>query len=254
MLSLAQIENGPIDEEAIQFSTTVGLHQGWSEPHLLASLAYLEEFPWHSVHYIHFSWELVLIPILRALLLVALLEVCCTGIMPILYVVLIDSFSTGMNFYDFFIFITHFCLANLVQLCHLLRDCKNPTWSSSTVARHLALNLRSLWNIAVKINSIGGVAGSPGFFLDIRETLDDPTFLNLCVGLERTFGMIHKKQSFCFDTKKDLVDDLTSLDIIRTYGSQICTAKDLVRFIDNAIAIVSGINSEIVLPSELDGA
>lgn len=45
MLSLAQIENGPIDEEAIQFSTTIGLHQGWSEPHLLASLAYLEEFP-----------------------------------------------------------------------------------------------------------------------------------------------------------------------------------------------------------------
>ncbi|KAK7835162.1 jmjc domain-containing protein 4 [Quercus suber] len=162
--------------------------------------------------------------------------------------------NTGMNFYDFFIFITHFCLANLVQLCHLLRDCKNPTWSSSTVARHLALNLRSLRNIAVKINSIGGVAGSHGFFLDIRETLDDPTFLNLCVGLENTFGMIHKKQSFCFDTKKDLVDDLTSLDIIRTYGSQICTAKDLVRFIDIAIAIVSGINGEIILPSELDGA
>ncbi|KAM3703940.1 hypothetical protein ACB098_04G134400 [Castanea mollissima] len=162
--------------------------------------------------------------------------------------------NTGMNFYDFFIFITHFCLANLAQLCNLLRDCKNPTWSSSTVARHLALNLRSLQNIAVKINSIGGVAGSHGFFLDIRETLDDPTFLNLCVGLERTFGMMHKNQSFCFDTKKDLVDDLTSLDIIRTYGSQICTAKDLVRFIDSAIAIVSGINSEIVLPSELDGA
>ena len=159
-----------------------------------------------------------------------------------------------MNFYDFFIFITRFCLANLVQLCHLLRDCENPTWSSSALAQHLALNLQSVRKIAVKINSIGGVAGSHGFFLNIRETLEDPGFLNLCMGLERTYGMIHKQQS-CFDKKKDLLDDLTNFDIIRTYSSQICTAKDLVRFIDNAIVKISGINSdEIVLPLESDGA
>jgi hypothetical protein len=168
--------------------------------------------------------------------------------------VLIAAFSTGMNFYDFFVFITSFCLANLVQLCYLLRDCKS-TWSLSPVAQHLALNLGSVRKIVCKIKSVGGLAGNHGFFLDMRETLDDPRFLHLCTGLERVYEMIHKQQSCCFDTKKDLVDDLRDLDTTRTYSSQVFTAEDLVSFIDNAITKLSCTNcEEIVLPSEWDGA
>jgi hypothetical protein len=168
--------------------------------------------------------------------------------------VLITSFSTGMNFYDFFVFITCFCLANLVQLCYLLRDCKSIQ-SSSLVAQHLALNLGSVRKIVDKLKSVGGLAGNHGFFLDMRETLDDPRFFHLCTGLERVYGMIHKQQSCCFDTKKDLVDDLRELDTTRTYGSQVFTAEDLISFIDNAITKLSCTNCEgIVLPSEWDGA
>lgn len=178
----------------------------------------------------------------------------CWGYVDAIFV-LIASFSTGMNFYDFFVFITCFCLANLVRLCYLLRD-RESIQSLSPVAQHLALNLGSVRKIVCKIKSVGGgLAGNHGFFLDMRETLDDPRFLHLCTGLERVYEMIHKQQSCCFDTKKDLVEDLRDLDATRTYNSQVFTAEDLISFIDNAIKKLSCTYcEEIVLPSEWDGA
>lgn len=160
-----------------------------------------------------------------------------------------------MNFYDFFIFLTRFFLANLVQLCNLCRDSENSAQSSSPVARHLALNLGSVRNVAFKIKSVGGLAGNNGFFLDISEILDDPSFHNLCMGLEKVYGMIRTLQSCSFDIKKDLGDDFMELNSIRTYGSQVFTAQDLVRFIDDAVAELGVPNvKEIVLPSERDAA
>lgn len=175
--------------------------------------------------------------------------------MSILYFVLITSFSTGMNFNDFYFFLAHFCLANVVELCCLQKNCKNSILSSSLVAQHLAMNLRSVRKIILEIRSVGGLAGNHGIFLDIRETLDDPSFLNLCTGLERVYGIIHKLKSDHFDTKKDLVDDLMDLDSVLSNCSRVFKAEDLVRFIDKAIAKLGGINGdEIVSLSERDGA
>lgn len=159
--------------------------------------------------------------------------------------------NTGMNFYDFLIFITRFCLANLVQLSYFLRDSK-PIQSLSPLAQHLALNLGSIQNIASKIKSVGSLSGNQGFFLDMKETLDDPMFLNLCIELERVYEMLHKQQNCHFDTKKILVDDLRDLDNIRTNRSQVFTAEDLVHLIENAITNLGGTNcEEIVLRSKL---
>ncbi|XP_040987059.1 2-oxoglutarate and iron-dependent oxygenase JMJD4 isoform X1 [Juglans microcarpa x Juglans regia] len=163
--------------------------------------------------------------------------------------------NTGMNFNDFYFVLAHFCLANVVELCCLRRNCENSIHSSSLVAQHLAMNLRSVRKTVLEIESVGGLDGNCGIFLDIRETLDDPSFLNLCTGLERVYGMIHKLKSGDIDTRKDLVDDLMDLDSIRTNGSQVFKAEELVIFIDKAIAKLGGTNGdEIDLLSERDGA
>ncbi|KAK3164519.1 hypothetical protein QOZ80_1AG0020350 [Eleusine coracana subsp. coracana] len=57
--------------------------------------------------------------------------------------------NTGMNFYDFFIFIVRFTLANAIELCHIqqLEDTVIPT----ETAHHLVYNLTSIRNVASKM-------------------------------------------------------------------------------------------------------
>ncbi|XP_057952213.1 arginine-specific demethylase JMJ20 [Malania oleifera] len=147
--------------------------------------------------------------------------------------------NTGMNFYDFFIFIVRFCFANLVLLCYLLRD-HNPTWSSSPMAQTLALNLVSIQKIALKMKFDQGLAANIDF-VDFRETLDNTDFVKLCTVLSKTYGMIHEQmiheqwEQSC-DIKKILVDGLRAFDFMKTSSSEIRTPEDLVNFIDIALA------------------
>ncbi|KAL9439150.1 hypothetical protein AB3S75_024752 [Citrus x aurantiifolia] len=155
--------------------------------------------------------------------------------------------NTGMNFYDFFSFISRFSLVNVVILFHLCRDYENQIWSSSPVARHLALNLVSIRKIALKMKSVNDVAGSFGFFMDLKETLDDPKFLKLCMGFCRTYGMIHEEEKWSCEIKKALMLDFED------YDSLISSPEDLVKFIDFAAGKFSGnCSEENILLSRLE--
>lgn len=143
-------------------------------------------------------------------------------------------FQTGMNFFDFFIFLSRFFLANIAQLCCQHGDNEISVSSSSQVAHHLAVNLVSIRRIALKMKSIDGVAGNRGFFLDLRETLDDPEFLKLCIDVGRTYAMISRQQNGSFHTKKALMAELVH------YTSHICSPDDFVKFIDYAVTKLSG--------------
>ncbi|KAL9434168.1 hypothetical protein AB3S75_028909 [Citrus x aurantiifolia] len=155
--------------------------------------------------------------------------------------------NTGMNFYDFFSFISRFSLVNVVILFHLRRDYENQIWSSSPVARHLALNLVSIRKIALKMKSFNDVAGSFGFIVDLKETLDDPKFLKLCMGFCRTYGMIHEEEKWTCEIKKALMLDFED------YDSLISSPEDLVKFIDFAAGKFSGnCSEENILLSRLE--
>ncbi|KAK0586374.1 hypothetical protein LWI29_005831 [Acer saccharum] len=146
--------------------------------------------------------------------------------------------NTGMNFYDFFTFISRFALVNVVQLFHLHRDNENSMWNSSSAAQHLVLNLVSIRKIAIKMKTVGVSAADCGSFMDLKETLDDPKFLKFCAGLCQTYGMIHKQTKWSCDMKKALMVDFGG------YGSSISTPEDLVKFIDYAAQKLGGTCSE----------
>ncbi|ESR53117.1 JmjC domain-containing protein [Citrus sinensis] len=155
--------------------------------------------------------------------------------------------NTGMNFYDFFSFLSRFSLVNVVILFHLRRDYENQIWSSSPVARHLALNLVSIQKIALKMKSVNDLAGSFGFFMYLKETLDDPEFLKLCMGFCRTYGMIHEEEKWTCEIKKALMLDFED------YDSLISSPEDLVKFIDFAAGKFSGnFSEENILLSRLE--
>lgn len=152
-----------------------------------------------------------------------------------------------MNFYDFFSFLSRFSLVNVVILFHLRRDYENQNWSSSPVARHLALNLVSIQKIALKMKSVNDLAGSFGFFMYLKETLDDPEFLKLCMGFCRTYGMIHEEEKLTCEIKKALMLDFED------YDSLISSPEDLVKFIDFAAGKFSGnFSEENILLSRLE--
>ncbi|KAM7273688.1 hypothetical protein ACFE04_028352 [Oxalis oulophora] len=145
--------------------------------------------------------------------------------------------NTGMNFYGFFLFISRFVLANIVHLNHLYRDHGEKGWNISPVARNFSLNISSIRKIALQMKSVGALFGNRDFF-DLRECLDDSDFRKLCIGLGRTYGLIHRQENLGYDTKY-----ISLLD----FGDscpQICTPEDLVEFIDNAISRLSIISTE----------
>ncbi|TXG50233.1 hypothetical protein EZV62_022757 [Acer yangbiense] len=144
--------------------------------------------------------------------------------------------NTGMNFYDFFTFISRFALVNVVQLFHLHNE--NSMWNSTSTAQHLVLNLVSIRKIAINMKTVGVSAADCGFFMDLKETLDDPKFLKFCTGMCQTYGMIHKQTKCSCDMKKALMVDFGG------FGSSISTPEDLVKFIDYAAQKLGGTCSE----------
>ncbi|XP_061953939.1 arginine-specific demethylase JMJ20 isoform X2 [Populus nigra] len=137
--------------------------------------------------------------------------------------------NTGMNFSDFFIFLSRFFSANILQLYCQLREEGISVWGSSKMAKHLVFNLASIRRIALKLTSMDVVAGNHGFFLDLMETLDDPNFLKLFIDVGRAYGKIHEQQNCSCDTKKAWMVEF--LD----YSSHIRNPEDFVKFIDYSV-------------------
>ncbi|KAK6261258.1 hypothetical protein QUC31_007074 [Theobroma cacao] len=147
--------------------------------------------------------------------------------------------NTGMNFNDFFIFISRFSLANVVELYYIHNESKskssNRHWSD--MVQHFAQNLASMRKIALKMKSEGGVQGNLGI-LDLRESLSDPKFLKLCSGLGRIYAVIHEQENWSCTMRKVLMAEFEN------YGSRVCSPEDLVKFIDYAVSKLSGNGTE----------
>ncbi|KAJ8771808.1 hypothetical protein K2173_026985 [Erythroxylum novogranatense] len=136
--------------------------------------------------------------------------------------------NTGMNFIDFFVFLSRLFLANIGQLYYPNDENGSSSRISSSFSQHLALNLTSIQMISSKMKSMN-LAGNDDFFVDWQEILDDPEFSMLCVDVGRTYQMIHKQQIETCDINKALIVDLIY------YSPRIRTLKDFVIFIDTAL-------------------
>ncbi|KAH1075557.1 hypothetical protein J1N35_027885 [Gossypium stocksii] len=141
--------------------------------------------------------------------------------------------NTGMNFNDFFIFISRFSLANVVQLYYLRGESNSESsiWHCSAIIKHFALNLSSIRKTALKMKS-EGVERNLGI-INLLETLSDPKFLKLCTGLGRIYSVIYEEENWSCTMKKALMADFAK------YGSQVCSPEDLITFIDYAVSKLS---------------
>lgn len=155
------------------------------------------------------------------------------------------SFKTGMNFYDFFTFITCFTLANLALLCYLSAKYGSAPGSSSIVTQHLVLNLGSIRKVATEMKQMHALEGNHDCFLDIMKTLEDPHFTKLCMGLGRTYMMIHKQTNLSSEFEEAAVNYLMGLNVLKAYtSSQVYTPEDLIELIDNAVAELGDYDAE----------
>ncbi|CAI9787324.1 unnamed protein product [Fraxinus pennsylvanica] len=143
--------------------------------------------------------------------------------------------NAGMNFYDFFVFMVRFSFANLVLLCNLTSDTEKLSWSSSQVVPLVIFNLKSIQCIALKMESTGQWKNS-GVSIDLRETMEDQTFMEFCNLMARTYGAIYEQSEKKSDADKAVLEDM-ELSFLDFSGSRICTPEDLVTFIDCALKL-----------------
>lgn len=140
--------------------------------------------------------------------------------------------NTGMNFYDFFIFIVRFAFANVVLL-HTLAHGKNDTSRQpSEMMQHIFFNLESIRNIAVKMKPIN--AGERHcVLLDLRKNLEDHSFIELCAAVGKTYELIH-------DQSEVTLLQYTNLMLTSFVRRQVQSSEDLVAFIDDALTKLGG--------------
>uniref|UniRef100_A0A804QMT6 JmjC domain-containing protein n=1 Tax=Zea mays TaxID=4577 RepID=A0A804QMT6_MAIZE len=161
--------------------------------------------------------------------------------------------NTGMNFYDFFVFIVRFALANVVELYHLQQP-EVATLSTET-AHHLVYNLMSIRNVASKMttteaftteNRLCSVSeDNRSAFSNIKQILEEESFRRLSMTLSKAYDHIDRGQRslkssisyrkgcssvICLKSDCNVVDYITSL------VDEICGPEDLTRLIDSALS------------------
>ncbi|KAJ4962093.1 hypothetical protein NE237_022003 [Protea cynaroides] len=152
--------------------------------------------------------------------------------------------NTGMNFSDFFIFISRFSLANLIQLYHLVRYHQNGACDLFTKIQHLASNLMSIRNVCVKMESIEGFGGNIAALLDIRDVLEEPEFLDLCMALSKTYEIMDEQRGQIPEMEKEIFGvDLEDISFIEASDTKVSTPKDLIRGLNYAFMKLNGISN-----------
>ncbi|KAK4437293.1 2-oxoglutarate and iron-dependent oxygenase JMJD4 [Sesamum alatum] len=142
--------------------------------------------------------------------------------------------NAGMDFRDFFIFVIHFALANLVLLYQLTSDERNINWSSSEIARHLLFNLKSIQCITLKMKT---VAAWENRGINLMETIVDHSFVEFCNTLGRTCNMMYSHSEKSFNPSQNLLEQ-KQLNLVDLFGSPICNPDELVAFLDGALELV----------------
>ncbi|KAG2399189.1 uncharacterized protein HKW66_Vig0083290 [Vigna angularis] len=144
--------------------------------------------------------------------------------------------NTGMNFYDFFTFMSYFTVANLVLLRYINRRYGSTTGSSSTIAQHLSMNLGCLRKTASEMKHVRALEGNHNCVVDIIKAFEDPRFSKLCMHVGRTYAMVHEQSHLVSDFESSTMSDLVDFSDSKSYTSQIYTPEDLIQFIDNVVA------------------
>ncbi|XP_019243640.1 PREDICTED: jmjC domain-containing protein 4 isoform X2 [Nicotiana attenuata] len=142
--------------------------------------------------------------------------------------------NTGMNFYDFFIFIVRFAFATVVLLHKLAHGKKEPSQKSSEMIQHLYFNLESIRSVAVKMKPIDA-DDRQGVLLDLRKNLEDHSYIELCAAVGKTYELIHDQSEVTHALSQ--CKDLTFSSLIR---SHVQSSEDLVTFIDDALTKLGG--------------
>lgn len=159
--------------------------------------------------------------------------------------------NTGMNFYDFFGFITRFALANMA----VLRDLKNEDLSHSrSVAYLVKNNLGAIYSVASSMVSAGvfpeeysNICSQENRFADsdAKRIMEDPAFHLLYTEL----GIILKAMSDEHHQDHKVEHITSKTDLSNLPYLKICNPAELVKLIENAfpdIFIICGDKSQVV--------
>lgn len=148
-----------------------------------------------------------------------------------------------MNYYDFFIFVTRFALANLALLYNLRNV--GDVFLSTSKGHYLIGNLLSIREVAVRMVSIeafdeenlnrcserNNIAVS-----DIKKITEEPGFLKLCMSLSRMYDTIRRQEDDHKERERSILSNHGKLEVIKACGSMISTPDDLVKVIDRVIS------------------
>lgn len=148
-----------------------------------------------------------------------------------------------MNFYDFFIFITRFALANITQI-FLLQNVKDAASNSSIKADHFVCNLKSIHAVASRMTSVDAFAPrnlsscsveNRSAFSDVKKILKEESFHQLCAALLKTYEYIHGQGNNTEMRNSNRRGFFRVADDITAFISEICGPEDLVRLIEYAL-------------------
>lgn len=153
------------------------------------------------------------------------------------YLIIGNFVLVGMDFRDFFIFLTRFALANFVLLYQLTSSKGFVDWNSSEEARFLLFNLKNIKCITVEMKSEAGWQNCGIATIDLVETIEDRSFVNFCNTLRRTYSMIYDLSEINFSQSQNLMEH-DQISILCPFGSQICSPGNLITFLDHVFKLV----------------
>uniref|UniRef100_A0A0D9YAA5 Uncharacterized protein n=1 Tax=Oryza glumipatula TaxID=40148 RepID=A0A0D9YAA5_9ORYZ len=117
-----------------------------------------------------------------------------------------------MNFYDFFVFVPRFALANIVELYHI-QNPKETALSSTETANHFVYNLMSIRNNFNAENICNISEQNRNAFSDIIKILEEESFSRLLVALSKAHRHRTKRlsQNEGFKSEGLFVSDLLEI-------------------------------------------
>jgi hypothetical protein len=157
---------------------------------------------------------------------------------------------SGMNFYDFFIFIVRFTLANAIELYHI----QQPDGAAipTDIARQFIYNLTSIRNVASKMTGTDAFStdnlchiskDNRSAFSNIKQILGEASFRRLWMTLSKTCEHIGSAPKNClktgFSNEKGclslscLKSECDVVDRISTLTCEVRGPEDLVSLIVN---------------------
>ncbi|CAL4956270.1 unnamed protein product [Urochloa decumbens] len=161
--------------------------------------------------------------------------------------------NTGMNFYDFFVFIVRFALANVIELYHL-QKLEVAKFSSET-AHHFVYNLKSIRNVASKMTTTEAFTtenlrtiseDNRSAFSNVKQILEEESFKRLLMTLSKAYEHIDRGQRNCLESCTSdskgclsaicMKSDCNVVDHITSLIDEVCVPADLVTLIDSALS------------------